>query len=144
MTVAVSLDSPLDLTSVHSTGCYQMDAEHPPTDLAVGGVRIPPGTLVSAGRSPREHLYAMLQIGLLVMPSILDVGELRRDADIGQLTFELTAAPEHANYYSVLFRDPAVIVRAHHRSGGDHASNGGGVGPTRGIPRRSHAGGLAV
>ncbi len=39
-------------------------------------------------------------------------GELRRDADIAQLTFELTAALEHANYYSVLFDDPVVISRA--------------------------------
>jgi hypothetical protein len=39
-------------------------------------------------------------------------GDLRPDADIPQLTFELTAALEHANYYSVLFDDPTVISRA--------------------------------
>jgi AcrR family transcriptional regulator len=39
-------------------------------------------------------------------------GELRRDADPAQVAFELTAALEHANYYSVLFDDPSVLARA--------------------------------
>lgn len=39
-------------------------------------------------------------------------GELDADADIPQLIFDLTAAVEHANYYSVLFGDTAVVGRA--------------------------------
>ncbi|MCD2443595.1 TetR/AcrR family transcriptional regulator [Agromyces sp. SYSU K20354] len=40
------------------------------------------------------------------------LGELATDADIAQLAFDLTAAVEHANYYSVLFGDTAVVGRA--------------------------------
>jgi hypothetical protein len=36
-TPAISLDSPLDLTCTNSTRRHQVDGEHPPTDLAVGG-----------------------------------------------------------------------------------------------------------
>lgn len=39
-------------------------------------------------------------------------GEMSADADLPQLIFDLTAAVEHANYYSVLFDDPAVVGRA--------------------------------
>lgn len=39
-------------------------------------------------------------------------GEFAPDADIPQLAFDLTAAVEHANYYSVLFGDTAVVGRA--------------------------------
>jgi AcrR family transcriptional regulator len=39
-------------------------------------------------------------------------GELAPDADLPQLAFDLTAAVEHANYYSVLFGDAAVVDRA--------------------------------
>ncbi|MCH8503704.1 MAG: TetR/AcrR family transcriptional regulator [Ectothiorhodospiraceae bacterium] len=38
-------------------------------------------------------------------------GELRPDADVKQLAFELTAALEAANYLSVLHRDPSQIAR---------------------------------
>jgi AcrR family transcriptional regulator len=39
-------------------------------------------------------------------------GEIRAAVDPAQLAFEITAAVEHANYYSVLFDDPTVIKRA--------------------------------
>jgi AcrR family transcriptional regulator len=39
-------------------------------------------------------------------------GELAADTDPAQLAFDITAAVEHANYYSVLFDDPDVIQRA--------------------------------
>jgi AcrR family transcriptional regulator len=39
-------------------------------------------------------------------------GELAADTDPVQLAFDITAAVEHANYYSVLFDDPAVVHRA--------------------------------
>lgn len=39
-------------------------------------------------------------------------GELAIDADVPQLAFDLTAAVEHANYYSVLFGDTEVVDRA--------------------------------
>jgi AcrR family transcriptional regulator len=39
-------------------------------------------------------------------------GELDPDADAAQLAFELDAALELANYFWVLYRDPAVIHRA--------------------------------
>jgi AcrR family transcriptional regulator len=39
-------------------------------------------------------------------------GELAADTDPSQLAFDITAAVEHANYYSVLFDDPTVIHRA--------------------------------
>jgi AcrR family transcriptional regulator len=39
-------------------------------------------------------------------------GELAADTDPAQLAFDITAALEHANYYSVLFDDPTVIHRA--------------------------------
>lgn len=39
-------------------------------------------------------------------------GELAADTDPAQLAFDVTAALEHANYYSVLFDDPTVINRA--------------------------------
>lgn len=39
------------------------------------------------------------------------LGELDRDADVAQLAFELNAALELANYYSVLFAEPALINR---------------------------------
>lgn len=40
-------------------------------------------------------------------------GELAADTDAVQLAFDITAAVEHANYYSVLFDDKSVIDRAH-------------------------------
>lgn len=40
------------------------------------------------------------------------VGELDPAADIAQLVFDITAAVQLANYYYVLFDDPAVIDRA--------------------------------
>lgn len=40
------------------------------------------------------------------------LGELRSDVDVAQLTFELTAALEHANYYSVLFGEPSLVMQA--------------------------------
>lgn len=39
-------------------------------------------------------------------------GELSAETDPAQLAFDITAAVEHANYYSVLFDDPTVIERA--------------------------------
>jgi AcrR family transcriptional regulator len=39
-------------------------------------------------------------------------GDLRADADVGQLAFELTSVLEHANYYIVLFDDQGVVARA--------------------------------
>jgi AcrR family transcriptional regulator len=39
-------------------------------------------------------------------------GEVSADVDPAQLAFEITAAVEHANYYSVLFDDPTVLKRA--------------------------------
>jgi AcrR family transcriptional regulator len=39
-------------------------------------------------------------------------GELAGDADTAQLSFDITAAVEHANYYYLLFDDPTVIHRA--------------------------------
>jgi hypothetical protein len=38
-------------------------------------------------------------------------GEIRDDADAAQLTFELYACMELANYHFVLFRDSAVLER---------------------------------
>ena len=38
-------------------------------------------------------------------------GEIRADIDAAQLTFELHACMELANYHFVLFRDPAVLER---------------------------------
>jgi AcrR family transcriptional regulator len=39
-------------------------------------------------------------------------GELAASTEPAQLAFDITAALEHANYYSVLFDDPTVIHRA--------------------------------
>jgi AcrR family transcriptional regulator len=39
-------------------------------------------------------------------------GELRHDADPGQITFELTAVLGQANYYAVLFPESDIIDRA--------------------------------
>lgn len=48
----------------------------------------------------------------LLVREAQELGELRPDADAAQVAFEITAAVEHANYYSVLFDDPTVIERA--------------------------------
>src|ERR687886_239610 len=47
-------DDPSHLTRLDPTGPNQSDAEHSPTDLAVG-VRVPRGALVSAGQSSQER-----------------------------------------------------------------------------------------
>jgi AcrR family transcriptional regulator len=41
-----------------------------------------------------------------------ELGDLAPGVDLPQLVFELTAALEHANYYSVLFADRVVTARA--------------------------------